>query len=539
MRLKRILIIGTIFPVLFSIVLFFGILISGEDDDSSNSYSTVYSGMNLSADVLKHQPMVEKYARENGITEYVNVLLAIIQVESGGTATDVMQSSESLGLPPNSLSTEESIKQGCKYFASLLSSCKAKGMNDINVVIQSYNYGGGYADYVAKNGKKHSFNLAENFAKNKSGGTKVTYTNPIAVSKNGGWRYNYGNMFYVELVNQYLTVKQFSNETVQAVMNEALKYQGWKYVYGGSNPNTSFDCSDNGKLPFICWLDDPEEVKDEEKWQKANPSLRNFPTLLTEMRMEYEEYKLDPVNHTSFMTKRMNRPPGETQYCVTDWKNLEKATRSLPDLRKHSCVAGIDYSKTNDFVAAGLLFKVGDKRYWMHHTWVCKKSRDLPRIKYPLKEAEEEGVLTMVDDVEIDPEYVTDWLLEKSKLYKIESVVMDNFRQTWLREALGKIGFSDEKKNLKLIRPSDEMKVAPVIGYMFARGLIAWGTSKIMRWYTWNSKAVTDKKGNVTYEKIEPRSRKTDGFKAFVAAVTNEERIKQRRIIKNRISTVC
>ena len=186
MRLKRILIIGTIFPVLFSLVLFFGILISGEDDDSSNSYSPVYSGMNLSADVLKHQPMVERYARENGISEYVNVLLAIIQVESGGTATDVMQSSESLGLPPNSLSTEESIKQGCKYFASLLSSCKAKGMNDINVVIQSYNYGGGYADYVAKNGKKHSFNLAENFAKNKSGGTKVTYTNPIAVSKNGG-----------------------------------------------------------------------------------------------------------------------------------------------------------------------------------------------------------------------------------------------------------------------------------------------------------------------------------------------------------------
>ena len=56
MRLKRIRIIGTIFPVLFSIVLFFGILIFGEDDDSSNSYLPVYSGMNLSADVLKHQP---------------------------------------------------------------------------------------------------------------------------------------------------------------------------------------------------------------------------------------------------------------------------------------------------------------------------------------------------------------------------------------------------------------------------------------------------------------------------------------------------
>ena len=38
----------------------------------------------------------------------------------------------------------------------------------------------------------------------------------------------------VELGNQYLTVTQVSGELAQKVMNEALKYQGWKYVYGGS-----------------------------------------------------------------------------------------------------------------------------------------------------------------------------------------------------------------------------------------------------------------------------------------------------------------
>ena len=148
-----------------------------------------------------------------------------------------------LRLPPNSLDTESSIKQGCKYFASLLSSCKNQGIDDLNVAIQSYNYGGGYVGYVAGKGKKHTFNLAESFAREKSGGKKVTYTNPIAVAKNGGWRYGYGNMFYVEVVNQYLAVPQVSGELAQKVMNEALKYQGWKYVYGGSNPNTSFDCS--------------------------------------------------------------------------------------------------------------------------------------------------------------------------------------------------------------------------------------------------------------------------------------------------------
>ena len=191
MKLKHIALIGSLFPILFSLVLFFGVLISADSDDENSNFSSGITGMNLSAEVLKHQPMVEKYAREYGISEYVNVLLAIIQVESGGTAEDVMQSSESLGLPPNSLDTESSIKQGCKYFASLLSSCKNQGIDDLNVAIQSYNYGGGYVGYVAGKGKKHTFNLAESFAREKSGGKKVTYTNPIAVAKNGGWRYGY------------------------------------------------------------------------------------------------------------------------------------------------------------------------------------------------------------------------------------------------------------------------------------------------------------------------------------------------------------
>lgn len=296
---------------------------------------------------------------------------------------------------------------------------------------------------------------------------------------------------------------------------------------------------DNGVLPFICWLDDIEEVHIKKNWQKPNPSLRYFPDLMHEMEIEYIEYKRDPATHTAFMTKRMNRITGQTEYNVTGWDNLEAATRALPDLRGRSCVAGIDYAKTDDFVVAGLLFKIGDKRYWLHHTWVCRRSADLPRIKYPLKEAEGEGVLTFVDDVEIGPDLVTEWLLEMGKLYIIESVAMDNFRYTLLRDALKAIGFTPEKKNVRLIRPSDIMKVAPVIGHIFAMHLIAWGTSKIMRWYTWNTKAVTDKKGNTTYEKIEEKSRKTDGFMAYVAAATEEEKIKQRPKIGKRLGTVC
>lgn len=240
MRGKPILItFSGVFLLIFSLLLLVVVLFSEEED---GGHDLSYGDANVSAEVLAHKPMLEKYAREYGIEDYVNVLLAIIQVESGGTLEDVMQSSESMGLPPNTLSTEESIKQGCKYFASLLESAKAKGC-DLNSVIQSYNYGGGFLDYVAKRGKKYTFQLAENFSKTQSDGVKVAYSNPIAVQKNGGWRYDYGNMFYVLLVSEYLTVAQFDDETVQAVVNEALKYQGWRYVYGGASPTTSFDCS--------------------------------------------------------------------------------------------------------------------------------------------------------------------------------------------------------------------------------------------------------------------------------------------------------
>jgi hypothetical protein len=186
--------------------------------------------------------MVEKYAKEFEIEEYINYLLVIMQVESGGILQDVMQSSESMGLPANTLNAEESIKQGCKYFASLLKAAKSKGC-DINTVIQSYNYGSGFIDYVASQGNKYTFELAESFADEKSGGCKVNYDNPIAVKENGGWKYSYGNMFYFLLVSEYLNTEKFDDVTVKIIMDEALKYEGWRYVFGGDNPTTSFDCS--------------------------------------------------------------------------------------------------------------------------------------------------------------------------------------------------------------------------------------------------------------------------------------------------------
>lgn len=241
MKIKYIIIISSMFLPIFCMLLFFSVLIVDEDEEKADAAVTA-AGEDLSEEVLSYQFLVEQYAEEYGIAEYVNYLLAIMEVESGGKGGDVMQSSESLGLPPDTLKVEASIQQGCKYFSELLKETLSKGC-DINTAVQSYNYGGGYITYIANQGNVHTFELAQAYAKEKANNTVVEYRHPIAVEINGGWRYSYGNMFYVQLVSQFLALPEFDDNTVQVIFNEALKYEGWKYVYGGSNPDTSFDCS--------------------------------------------------------------------------------------------------------------------------------------------------------------------------------------------------------------------------------------------------------------------------------------------------------
>lgn len=212
-----------------------------KDASSAQVIAGLYRQL-LSDNTISYTQDVKDAAVNEQIEDYVNYLLAIMEVESHGIGTDVMQSSESAGLPPNSFKTpQESIAQGSKYFASCVMKADEKEC-DINTAIQAYNYGMGFIDYVAENGKVYTLDLAIAFAEEKSGGRQVDYKNQIAIDYNGGWRYAYGNMFYVQLVNQY--IYNYKNTTVQKIVDEAMKYSGWDYISGGSTPDDGgFDCS--------------------------------------------------------------------------------------------------------------------------------------------------------------------------------------------------------------------------------------------------------------------------------------------------------
>ena len=287
----------------------------------------------------------------------------------------------------------------------------------------------------------------------------------------------------------------------------------------------SGEIPDNGFLPFICKLDNEDEVHDEANWEKANPSLPYLPTLRGQMRGEYSDYLLDPVINNAFMTKRMNIPKGNKDAEVTSWENILKTNAPVPDLSGKSCVCGIDFSKTTDFVSAFLLFKDRTQYYGIHHSWFCTASNDKHRIKLPLDQMVERGLLTIVNDVEISPTVIAEWIRAQKKLYRIEKIAIDSYRYSVLSRALRDVGFDANDKEVKLTRPSDIMQVVQKISSMFIGNKIIWGDDPMMRWYTNNAKLEPAPNNNFKYGKIEPKSRKTDGFMAFVNAVILEEEL--------------
>ena len=306
---------------------------------------------------------------------------------------------------------------------------------------------------------------------------------------------------------------------------------------------------DNGLLPFICRLDSKEEVDDPANWEKANPSLPYLLPLRQETEKEYRDWKKSPQRLPDFMTKRMNLPDSMAEIKVTDYENIKATNRELPDLTGWTCVAGIDFSKITDWVSVDMHFKQGDQRYDISHSWMCTNSKDIPRLKCPWKEWVDRGRITLVDDVEIHPDIIGEYLHEMSRSYQIRAVAIDDFRYALMARTLSTLGFDKEHKNLKLVRPSDIMRVAPVIDSCFANHWYTWGDAPELRWATNNTKMIRSGRkvgsasdqdvGNYVYGKIEAKSRKTDPFMAHVAAMTIEDQIIERRASKRRTLSVA
>lgn len=187
----------TVWLILLFIVLIIGGIVT------SHSSTPTLKNNDPFENVLKYQALIEKSLAKYDLEDYTTVLLALMQQESKGKGKDPMQASESAGLAPNSIQNpKKSIDQGVEHFHNVLKYGKSKNV-DFPTIVQAYNMGQGYIQFVSKHGGKHSEKLAKKFSLKQvhkkpkvydCGGLKKTFRKP----------YCYGDYTYHTKVNQYL-----------------------------------------------------------------------------------------------------------------------------------------------------------------------------------------------------------------------------------------------------------------------------------------------------------------------------------------------
>ncbi|MGM0807541.1 MAG: terminase TerL endonuclease subunit [Bacillota bacterium] len=280
-------------------------------------------------------------------------------------------------------------------------------------------------------------------------------------------------------------------------------------------------------FPFICKIDDPVEIDDPEVWEKANPMFSKPMSfyakgLFKKVLTQYKQLANNPSNREEFMTKRMNYPEVDLNKTVAAWEDILATNRPFPDLQHRTAVGGLDFASIKDFAAVGLLFKVGDDYVWKTHSFVRKGFLDNVKLKVPVKQWEDEGYLTILDEPVINISHIVNWFVEMREIYGVNTIVADTFRLDLVKAALEAEGFT-----LLYIRNPKAIHslLAPRVETMFANQQIIFDDNPLMRWYTNNVYVHIKKDGNKEYLKKDEVRRKTDGFQAFIHALYQADNI--------------
>ena len=207
---------GWIAVVIILIVVLLGCAVSLFGGGSgSNAYTPV------SAEVEAYEPLIQKYAKQYGVPEYVELIKAVMMQESGGRGLDPMQAAEgsfNTRYPhePNGIQDPEySIQCGVQELKAALISAEVENpidMERIKLALQGYNFGNGYISWAKTNYGGYSYANAVEFS--------------TMQAQRLGWE-KYGDTQYPAHVLRYYPYgRGFTSGGNQAIVEVALTQLG-------------------------------------------------------------------------------------------------------------------------------------------------------------------------------------------------------------------------------------------------------------------------------------------------------------------------
>lgn len=236
---------GWIAVVIVLVVVLLGSAVAmfGGGSDS-NTYTAV------SAEVQAYEPVIQKYAKQYGIPEYVELIKAVMMQESGGRGLDPMQAAEGsfnkkYPHEPNGIKDPEySIECGVQELKAALTSAEVKSpidMENIKLALQGYNFGNGYISWARSKYGCYSYANAVEFSTQQA--------------QRLGWS-SYGDTQYPAHVLRYYPYgRAFTSGSNQAIVEVALTQLGNE----GGQPYWSwygFQSREEWCACFVSWCAD-------------------------------------------------------------------------------------------------------------------------------------------------------------------------------------------------------------------------------------------------------------------------------------------
>lgn len=203
-----------ILVIVLIVMCFAGMMLARDEDDTEI--------LPVSEEVKAYESIIQKYAKEHGIPDYVLLIEAVMMLESGGRGTDPMQCSECnfntlYPHTPGSITDPEySINVGIQNLADCLQIAECESpvdMDAIKLALQGYNYGQGYITWAMNKYGEYSKANAIEFS--------------LKTAEQYGWD-SYGDMDYVPHVLRYYPLGQifYDPDTVPLIVEVAASQIG-------------------------------------------------------------------------------------------------------------------------------------------------------------------------------------------------------------------------------------------------------------------------------------------------------------------------
>lgn len=283
---------------------------------------------------------------------------------------------------------------------------------------------------------------------------------------------------------------------------------------------TDGNFKDDHFLPIIYELDDRDEWKDPNMWEKANPSLNSIKKV-SDLKRKVERAKNSPNDLTGVLTKDFNiRSTAEQSWLSFDDINNEE-TFNIEDFRNGYAIGGADLSITTDLSCATLLFMdpETEKRY-VHQMYWLPRDNFYERVeeeKIPYDKWYEQGLLRLCNGNTIDYSDITDWFKEMLEDYGITPlwIYYDNYSARYWVDEMEQHGF-------KMIRCHQGAKTLSLpmqnMGADLKAKRINYNNNPLLKWCLTNTSILTDRNGNIVPIKNQTAKRRIDGTASMLDA---------------------